>query len=162
MGEEENNQPSGEASGQGPTPGADTVKLINHSVINRRSRWVSSLAAFRYVNSIQKDNAVRVRDSDKVTTISLVSFCVLALICLLVPQLERQRLVFVSGADIMVGLSLITYVANRFGIVSTFQPRQALLTWQLMLGASLLGIFFTINLAMLISWVISQNMLILP
>ncbi|MBY0358386.1 MAG: hypothetical protein K2W82_10335 [Candidatus Obscuribacterales bacterium] len=142
-------------------PQAETVKIAGHSVINRRSRWVSSLAALRYVNSIQKNNIVKVRDTDKVTTISLVLCCVATLVCLIVPQLERHRVSFVLAADIFVGISLLTYVANRFGILTTFQPRQALLTWQLMLGTSLLGIFFTINLALLISWMISQNQIII-
>ena len=54
------------------------------------------------------------------------------------------------------------YVANRFGIVTTFLPRQALLTWQLMLGSSLLGIFVTINLALAIATAIQHSQIIFP
>lgn len=164
MGEQDqpkDEQTSEQSSAEAGNPWTDAIPVSGHSIINRRSRWVSSWAAFCYVNSVQKDNSLKVRDSDKATSIALVLCCVLALISLIVPQLEQHRQSFVLAADVLVGLSLFMYVANRFGIISTFQPRQALLTWQLMVGSSLLGIFLTINLALIISFVISQNQVIL-
>ena len=79
------------------------------------------------------------------------------LVCIVVPGFEAHRVTFMLAADALVGLSLLMYVANRFGIVTTFAPRQALLTWQLMLGSSLLGIFMTINLAMIIASIIQNS-----
>lgn len=156
-------------SEQEKTPGtdggekkADTVKMAIDSVINRRTRWGSSLAALRYVSSVQKDEEIKVRDSDKATAISLLLCCAGALVCLIVPGFESYRVGLVLAADALVGLCLLMYVANRFGIVTTFQPRQALLTWQLMLGSSLLGIFLTINLALLIAAFIHNNPVIIP
>jgi hypothetical protein len=140
----------------------DTVKMAIDSVINRRTRWGSSLAALRYVSSVQKDEEIKVRDSDKATAISLLLCCAGALVCLVVPGFESYRVGLVLAADALVGLCLMMYVANRFGIVTTFQPRQALLTWQLMLGSSLLGIFLTINLALIIAAVIHNNPIIIP
>lgn len=140
---------------------ADTITLTADQVINRRSRWVSSAAALRYVNSIQKDHDIKVRDSDKATAIALLACCFITLVCLVVPGFEAFRVIFVVAADLLVGVSLLMYVANRFGIVTTFKPRQALLTWQLMLGASLLGIFLTINLALVIAWLIANNQAII-
>ncbi|MBX9685529.1 MAG: hypothetical protein K2X27_02435 [Candidatus Obscuribacterales bacterium] len=142
------------------SPRGETVKSSGDSVLNRRTRWGSSWAAFGYVMSVQKDEEIKVRDSDKATAISLLFCCAGALLCLVVPGFENHRVTFVLAADALVGLSLLMYVANRFGIVTTFQPRQALLTWQLMLGSSLLGIFMTINLALLIAYLI-QNMRII-
>jgi len=133
------------------TPAGGVEKIEIHSVINRRSRWLSSLAALKYVSSIAQDDEIKVRDSDRATAIALLMCCVGALACLLVPQFEAHRVDFVLAADALVGLALLMYVANRFGIVTTFAPRQALLTWQLMLGSSLLGIFATINLALLLA-----------
>lgn len=140
----------------------EAVRMAAESVINRRSRWISSLAALRYVSSVSNDNEIKVRDSDRATTIALLVCCVAALSSLVIPQLEQHRHAFVLAADVLVGLALLMYVSNRFGIVTTFAPRQALLTWQLMLGSSLLGIFLTINLALIIVWAISQNHIILP
>jgi hypothetical protein len=150
-----------EVSGAAP-PEKKPFPAGDASVINRRTRWGSSLAAWRYVNSVQKDEEIKVRDSDKATAISLLLCCVGALICLLIPALEAHRNTFVLAADGLVGLSLLMYVANRFGIVTTFLPRQALLTWQLMTGSFLLGIFLTINLALIIATVIQHSQIIFP
>ena len=141
---------------------AQSPGVVDSSVINRRTRWNSSLAALRYVSNVQKDEEIKVRDSDKATAISLLFCCAGALVCLLVPGLEVHRVTFVLAADGLVGLSLLMYVANRFGIVTTFLPRQALLTWQLMLGSSLLGIFVTINLALAIATAIQHSQIIFP
>lgn len=129
----------------------DALRVSADSVINRRSRWVSSASALRYVSSVAKDDDIKVRDSDRATAIALLVCCFFALLALLIPALETYRIGLVLSADALVGLSLLMYVANRFGIVTTFQPRQALLTWQLMLGSSLLGIFLTINLALILA-----------
>lgn len=152
----EQDKPQSDTSSAAAKP-TETAKFSVDSVINRRSRWGSSLAALRYVSSVQKDEEIKVRDSDKATAISLLLCCAGALVCLVVPGFEMHRVTFVLAADALVGLSLLMYVANRFGIVTTFQPRQALLTWQLMLGSSLLGIFLTINLALIITAVIHNN-----
>lgn len=144
------------------TPSGGNEKIEVHSVINRRSRWLSSLAALKYVSSISKDDDIKVRDSDRATAIALLICCVAALACLLVPQLEAHRVDFVLSADALVGLALLMYVANRFGIVTTFAPRQALLTWQLMLGSSLLGIFLTINLALILAAVLQNTHIVVP
>ena len=146
-----------------PTPSdAPDLKMSADSVINRRSRWLSSLAALRYVGSVAKDDDIKVRDSDRATAIALLVCCFAALSCLLIPQLESHRIDFVLAADALVGLALLMYVANRFGIVTTFQPRQAMLTWQLMLGSSLLGIFLTINLALILAAVLQNTHIIIP
>jgi len=151
-----------EGSGQGESIPASPKAAVDASVINRRTRWGSSLAALRYVGSVQKDEEIKVRDSDKATAISLLFCCAGALVCLIIPSLEQHRVTFILAGDGLVGLSLLMYVANRFGIVTTFLPRQALLTWQLMLGSSLLGIFITINLAITIAYVIQHNRILIP
>jgi hypothetical protein len=52
---------------------------------------------------------------------------------------------------------LTFYVANRFGILNTLSPRQALLTWQLLIGASFLGTFLTLNFALVVALLVSQQ-----
>jgi len=145
-----------------PSPSGDANKAPVDSVINRRSRWISAFSALRYVNSVSRDEEIKTRDSDRATSIALLVCCVAALICLLVPSLEAHRVGFVVAADLLVGLALLMYVANRFGVVTTFQPRQALLTWQLMLGSSLLGIFLTINLALILAVFVQNSHIIIP
>ncbi len=152
MGEED--KPTGQET---PSRGTDSLKTSADSVVNRRSRWMSSFLALRYVESVSKDDDIKVRDSDRATSIALLVCCFAALACLLIPQLETHRIDFVLAADALVGIALLMYVANRFGIVTTFLPRQALLTFQLMMGSGLLGIFLTINLALFLA-VIIQNM----
>ncbi|HEY9787129.1 MAG TPA: hypothetical protein V6D17_17185, partial [Candidatus Obscuribacterales bacterium] len=113
----------------------------------RRSRWESSSAALRYISSLSRDDEVRVRDSDRATTIFLLLSSILTVLSLVVKPFAGMRLQLVLICDLLVGVMLIFYLANRFGIVNTLTPRQALLTWQLMMGSAFLGIFMTINMA---------------
>src|SRR5476651_2449964 len=118
---EQEDQAKGEVSGGAASdPQTSTIKMAVDSVVNRRSRWSSSLAALRYVSTVQKDNEIKVRDSDKATAISLLLCCAVALICLIVPGFEAFRVTIVLAADALVGLCLMMYAANRFGIVTTF------------------------------------------
>lgn len=159
MGDEGQNKST---AAETPAQATESLKVSADSVINRRSRWVSSLSALRYVSSVAKDDDIKVRDSDRATAIALLICCFAALACLLIPQLEAHRIDFVLAADSLVGLALLMYVANRFGIVTTFAPRQALLTWQLMLGSSLLGIFLTINLALILAFLLQNTHIVVP
>lgn len=140
----------------------ETLKLPAEEMVKRRSRWQSSLAALRYINSVSQDNEVKVRDSDRATSLTLLIVCVIALVSLVAPFLAPWRIGFVGASDVLVGVGLLMYVANRFGIVTTLTPRQALLTWQLMLGSSLLGIFMAINLAMVIGVVVANTHIEIP
>ncbi len=147
-----------------PLDKADTVGPGNPhysnptgGIVQRRSRWYSSLAALRYVNSLSKDDDVRVRDSDRATSIFLLISAILTVVSLVVPQLAPHRVPLVLVCDALVGVMLVFYVANRFGILNTLSPRQALLTWQLLMGASFLGIFMTINFALVIALVVSHS-----
>ncbi|HEY9778498.1 MAG TPA: hypothetical protein V6C81_32370 [Planktothrix sp.] len=132
------------------------------SIVQRRSRWYSSLAALKYISSLSRDDDVKVRDSDRATSISLLIASVLTVLSLLFPPLAPHRLALVLICDALVGLMLLFYVANRFGILNTFSPRQALLSWQLMMGAGFLGIFATINLAVAIALIVAQMNIDVP
>lgn len=157
------------ASGAAP---AESLKVGAEDMIKRRTMWQSSLAALRYVSSLTRDNEVKIRDSDRATARALLLVCAFALLTLILPLLatsneppalqrfllwmNSQRTPIVGAADVLVGIALLRYVANRFGIMTTLTPRQALLCWHLMLGASLLGIFMAINLA-IACWVAVDN-----
>lgn len=155
---------SDKAGGDGGKAGGDeaTLKLPAEEMVKRRSRWQSSLAALRYVSSVSRDNEVKVRDSDRASSIALLIVCAIALISLVLPQLATQRHIFVAVSDVLVGVCLLMYVANRFGIVTTLTPRQALLAYQLMLGSALLGIFLAINLTVVIAFVVANTHIEVP
>ncbi|HEY9731692.1 MAG TPA: hypothetical protein V6C89_07260 [Drouetiella sp.] len=158
-----NNQKPAASKGQAldkkDTVGAGNPSYSNPGggIVQRRSRWYSSLAALRYVNSLSKDDDVRVRDSDRATSISLLIGAIFTVISLIVPQLAPHRVPLVLACDALVGVMLLFYVANRFGILNTLSPRQALLTWQLLMGATFLGIFMTINFALIIALEVSRT-----
>lgn len=138
-------------------PDAATEEMLaNEGIVQRRSPWYSSLAALRYVSSLSKDDDVKVRDSDRFTSMALAVTSVLTVLSLAIPALAPHRLLLVLICDGLVGLMLLLYVTNRFGIVNTLNPRQALLTWQLMMGAGFLGIFATINLAVCIALIVAR------
>jgi hypothetical protein len=151
-----------EAAGQTPSAAAAGTKSSSEpaesaGLVQRRSRWYSSLAALRYVSSLSKDDDVRVRDSDRATAIALLISSILTVLSLVFKPFASHRLALVLVCDALVGLMLLFYVANRFGILNTLTPRQALLSWQLMMGAGFIGIFTTINLAVVIALVIAHT-----
>lgn len=140
-----------------PLPEDQKVEAPKTGIAARRSRWESSFAAFRYINSLGRDEEVKVRDSDRATTIFLLLASILTVLSLFIKPIAGMRLQFVLICDALVGVMLIFYLANRFGIVNTLTPRQALLAWQLIVGAAFLGIFMTINLAVVIGMVIANT-----
>jgi len=135
---------------------SDSLAIQNASVMNRKSRWYSSLTAFRYVSTLSKDDDVRIRDSDRATGLFLLIATAVTAMSLLLPQLASHRLAFVLASDTLLGAMLLLYVANRFGILNTLNARQALLCWQLVMGAAFLGIFLTINLAVAVAFIVSS------
>jgi hypothetical protein len=140
-----------------PLPDSAAGEPKSGGISMRRSRWESSFAAIRYINSLGRDEEVKVRDSDRATTIFLLLASILTVLSLVIKPFAGMRLHFVLICDALVGVMLIFYLANRFGIVNTLTPRQALLTWQLMVGSAFLGIFMTINLAVVIGMVIANT-----
>src|SRR5215469_2411473 len=80
----------------------------------RRSRWETSMIAFRYVQSVSADDGIRIRDSDKATSIALA----IATICLLlspwINPLGKIRTNLLVVCDVFAGAVLIFYLANRF------------------------------------------------
>jgi len=121
------------------------------SLIKRRSRLESSQEAFQYVSSISKDNYVRLRLSDRLTSIALVAAAILAILSIVVHPLAILRLPLILLCDGLVGTMLVLYLLNRFGILIALTPRQALLTWQMIVVSCVVGIYVTINLAALVA-----------
>jgi len=135
-------------------PGDDTkTALASQGVLKRRKLFRACLDSFRYVNSISQDEAVKVRDSDRATSIWLMIVSIFTVLAMLFEPLAPHRMPLLVACDVLIGISILYYIANRFGIIGTFNPRQALLAWQLMMGATFFGIFLTINLALILGLV---------
>lgn len=132
-------------------------EVASEGVFKRRSLWKASLASFKYVNSISQDEAVKVRDSDRATSIALLITSVGTVLAMLIKQAAAHRIPLLIACDVLIGASILIYLGNRFGILTTFNPRQALLSWQLMMGAAFLGIFLTINLALILGTYVVQT-----
>ena len=123
----------------------------------RRSRWSSSWASLRYVSSLSRDDDIKMRDSDRITSVCLLIGSILIIISLVFQPLRAHRLSLLIACDALVFFMLLFYVVNRFGILHTLMPRQALLTWQLIVGAGFVGIYMTINLAVLIAFIVAKS-----
>ena len=115
----------------------------------RRSRWESSFVALRYLSGIGRDAQLKVRDSDRATSVMLLVIGILTLASIFVPTLVELRFNLLAVCDLLSGVCIVFYIANRFGIISTLPPRAAMLCWQLMLGSWFIGIFITINVVLI-------------
>ncbi|MBX3076658.1 hypothetical protein KF707_18975 [Candidatus Obscuribacterales bacterium] len=135
-------------------PSTDAKPAEAQGVFKRRPLFKACLDSFNYVNSISQDEAVKVRDSDRATSIWLMIVSIVTVGAMLIEPLAPHRMPLLVVCDILIGMSIFYYIANRFGIIGTFNPRQALLSWQLMMGATFFGIFLTINLALLLGLVV--------
>lgn len=123
-------------------------------VFKRRPVWKACLDAYTYVSSISQDEGVKVRDSDRATSIALLITSLAAVGGMVYEPLAPHRMALILSCDALIGLSIFYYIGNRFGIIGTFNPRQALLAWQLMMGATFFGVFLAINLALLLGLIV--------
>ncbi len=141
---------SNSEAGQSSDKGIDA----SQAVFKRRPLLRACIDSFNYVNSISQDEAVKVRDSDRATSIWLMIVSIVTVGAMVIPPFAVYRMPLLLVCDILIGASIFFYIGNRFGILGTFNPRQALLSWQLMMGATFFGIFLTINLALLLGIVV--------
>jgi hypothetical protein len=142
-------------TGASPSEKPAEAKIdASQAVFKRRPLIRACMDSFNYVNSISQDEGVKVRDSDRATSIWLMIVSIVTVGAMLIEPLAPHRMPLLVCCDILIGMSIFYYIANRFGILGTFNPRQALLAWQLMMGASFFGIFLTINLALVLGLVV--------
>lgn len=111
----------------------------------RRSPWVSTWAALMYINGIPKG---RVRTSDKTTAIFLGLSIILVGSVMFVPAAFSASAGILT--DFILGMTIVSFFINRFGIITTLQERQAVLIWDLMLSMFLAGLYFSINLYIIV------------
>ncbi|MBZ0188137.1 MAG: hypothetical protein K8F91_17950 [Candidatus Obscuribacterales bacterium] len=123
-------------------------------IFKRRKILTACVESLNYVQSISQDEGVKVRDSDRATSLTLLICSLLTVAAMLFEPLAPHRLPLLLTCDLLIGVTIFAYLGHRFGILTTFSPRQALLAWQLMLGSTFFGIFITINLALLLGIIV--------
>jgi hypothetical protein len=129
----------------------------NQSIIaQRRSSWEASLAAVSYINSVTKQPQFNIRQSDKITALSLILATLATVLCLLLHKPTGLSMQLMAMCDFFLGVSLVIYVCNRLGIITSLHPRQASLIWQLMKAFAFVGVFITFNLAIALSLILSS------
>ena len=127
------------------------------NITQRRSPVETFLKGIKYVNDLTVSEQVQVRDTDRATSYFLLICSLVTVVSLVVPMMAPQRMPLLLVCDVLVGAMIFYYIVNRFGILTTLPARQALLCWQLMQGSLFFGIFFTINLALLVGMIVSST-----
>lgn len=128
----------------------------NSLAAQRRSGWQSSIAAVSYINELSKQPELRIRQSDRITGISLILATLATVLCLVLHKLSGISFQLMLLCDFFLGISLTIYVCNRLGILTALPPRQASLTWQLLQAFAFVGVFITVNLAIILSFILSS------
>ena len=105
---------------------------------------------FGSVKHLQEAHATglsSIRKTDRISQIILL----LAIVAVAAAQvMPAEQFAVMLIADALLALSLCAFLALRFGVLRSLQARQAILVWQLILGAFLLGLFLAFNLKMFV------------
>lgn len=129
-------------------PGDDAFQ---HGAAQRRPPHVSAMEAVQYIDSLRAgESEWPVRSSDRLTNVLLGCAIFAVLIPFFFPALPTVLLV---GCDILFGVMLWIYLVSRFGLMRTLPPKQAILIWELLVGATILGAFITVNIQALMAFV---------
>jgi len=122
----------------------------------RRSPWKAAASALSYIQAASRADKVQIRTSDRVTIIALLIASILEVLSLVYTPMASMRLAFVVLLDLVLGGALLMFVVYRLGILSSMNHRQAIISWQLMLGCLFAGIFICINSAVGIAFIVSS------
>ncbi len=105
----------------------------------------------KHIDHCEKDKTIIFRHNDRKSVMfMLAAFVVEVLLMVLFVANSASRPIYIALAvlaDFLFGLAILWYVLLRFGVLRSFEPRQTLLTWQLMIGAGALFAFYTMNIA---------------
>lgn len=112
----------------------------------RESVMGSLVSSAKYLQDAHAEtDVIKLRKSDRFTQILLLVALIIMGAAMFLPD---QRNICSLLADLLMAVVLSAFMALRFGVIKTLKPRQAVLTWQLILGAFLLGIYLAFNIRM--------------
>lgn len=160
MGEEDNkstneaetaplqSQPEIPAEGIAPS-GRSTLR------IERQGLFTNAKKTLDFIDQSEKDRTVKIRVDDKRSaTLVGVGLCLLASTATLMvfnSALHGLCLVIAAVADLFFGAAIIWYVALRFGVLRSLDPRYAVVCFQLVLGTGIFFTYLSINFALIFS-----------
>ncbi len=89
---------------------------------------------------------IKLRSSDRATWVLLI----IAVALIVAAQfLQDQKNLCTLIADALMAVILFAFLGMRFGVLRSLSARQAVLTWQLIVGSFLLGMYFAFNTKLL-------------
>ncbi len=113
---------------------------------SRSSRWSTSAEALQHIARAFSSTKLKVRMADKVTLGLLLASTLMAVVVVLFPQFASASAVICDG---FFALTIIFFIAQRLGIVTTFDTKQTVFATELMFGFLIAGIFIVINLTVM-------------
>jgi|694.fasta_scaffold153472_2 hypothetical protein len=114
---------------------------------SRSSRWSTSAEALQHIGKAFSNTKLKVRMADKVTLGLLLASTLMAVAVVLFPQFANMTAIV---CDVFFALTIIFFIAQRLGIVTTFDAKQTVFATELMFGFLIAGIFIVINLTVFV------------
>lgn len=109
----------------------------------RSSRWSTSAEAVKHIAKAFRSENLKVRLSDQITLVLLGLSIALAVAVVVFPQFASSTAV---ACDIFFAMTIVFFIAQRLGIVTTFNTKQTVFATELMFGFLIAGIFIVVNL----------------
>lgn len=137
-----------------PPSGRSTLRIV------RQNLFGSAKKTLDFIDNAENDKTVKVRVDDQRSYLFLISGVVLLAIdgavLLFVPAMNQLCMGIGVIADLLLGAAVLWYVALRFGVIRTLDPRYAVIVFQLLIGTGILFTFLTINAAILFVSLVSK------
>ena len=105
------------------------------------------ISSVKYLQDAHADaGIIKLRKSDRFTwVLLLVAFGLIVA----AQFLQNEKTICTLLADALMAVVLFAFLGMRFGVLRSLSARQAVLTWQLILGSFLLGMYFAFNTKLL-------------
>jgi hypothetical protein len=144
---------SGPASAGAPASDKDRLVDSIASQSDTKTRAARQSVVGGVVSSVKylqdahaEAGVIKLRSSDRATWILLI----VALGLVVAAQfLQNQKNLCTLLADALMAVVLFAFLGMRFGVLRSLSARQAVLTWQLIVGSFLLGMYFAFNTQLL-------------
>jgi hypothetical protein len=107
----------------------------------RQSVWQASYEALNYVLGIERS---KLRTADRTTDI-LLGLAILSIVLLSFAPSEAWQVPLAFGCDILCLIIVLSFLGNRLGILRTLNQKQAVLVWDIVMGALILGVLVAVN-----------------
>jgi hypothetical protein len=130
--------------------GPDKSQTETTSRAPRQSVVDGVVSSVKYLKEAHADaGTIKLRSTDRVTWVLLV---VAVLMIIAAQFLQNQKNLCTMIADALMAVVLFAFLGMRFGVLRSLSARQAVLTWQLIVGSFLLGMYFAFNTKLLALW----------